>query len=272
MLSDWNYQTNCNTKGRSSSTSPQHLHQHMQPPIPNKSQQGEPTTTPLVNKPSTAGKFSNPYFPYHLIACINAIDMKSHTINLNQRKTSKSEHSPLQSPYTRVYGKWWVFDKTNNTTYIKIKRNENANINWSKHNVVITKPPIILIKLKPKITYSYKQRNYTYNLVDTLTRGNSCINKMTGQGKGAVKIFTEDPNFIMMDSSSPPQGHKRTGGNKTSSEEKRTKATAEKRGKSKEKNQPTPQFWLGFEAMERIAIDGGAPRFIESAPIQKKGR
>ena len=58
----------------------------------------------------------------------------------------------------------------------------------------------------------------------------------------------------------------------TSSEEKRTKATAEKRGKSKEKNQPTPQLWLGFEAMERIAIDGGAPRFIESAPIQKKGR
>ena len=57
----------------------------------------------------------------------------------------------------------------------------------------------------------------------------------------------------------------------TSSEEKRTKAT-DKRGKYKEKNQPTPPLWLGFEAMERIAIDGGAPRFIEPAPIQKKGR
>ena len=57
----------------------------------------------------------------------------------------------------------------------------------------------------------------------------------------------------------------------TSSEEKRTKTT-EKRGKSKEKNQPTPQFWLGFEAMERIAIDEDVPRFIESSPIQKKGR
>ena len=78
----------------------------------------------------------------------------------------------------------------------------------------------------------------------------------------------------MLDTSSPPQGQKRTGGTKPSSEEKRTKATSEKRGKSisKEKNQLAPQFWLGFKAMEKLALDEGAPHFIESAPIQKKGR
>ena len=106
-----------------------------------------------------------------------------------------------------------------------------------------------------------------------LTKHISCITRMIGQGKGADRILTEDPDFVMMDASSPPQGHKRTVGNMTSSEDKRTKATLEKRGKAtpKEKNHPTPQFWLGSEAMERIAIDGGAPHFIETTPIQKKG-
>ena len=107
-----------------------------------------------------------------------------------------------------------------------------------------------------------------------LIRDISCITRMTGQGKGAARILTEDPDFVMMDSSSPPQGQKMTGGTRTSSEEKRTKTTSERRGKSipKEKNQPTPQFWLGFEAMERIALDEGTPHYIKPAPIQKKGR
>ena len=63
---------------------------------------------------------------------------------------------------------------------------------------------------------------------------------MTGQGKGAARILIEDPDFVMTDTISPPLGLKRTGGNMTSSEEKRTKASTEKRGKSNEKNQPTP--------------------------------
>ena len=65
-----------------------------------------------------------------------------------------------------------------------------------------------------------------------LTSDISCRTRMTGQGKGAARILTEDPNFVMLDTSSPLQGQKRIGGTRTSSEEKRTKATSDKRGKS----------------------------------------
>ena len=107
-----------------------------------------------------------------------------------------------------------------------------------------------------------------------LTSDISCRTRMTGQGKGAARILTEDPNFVMLDTSSPLQGQKRIGGTRTSSEEKRTKATSEKRGKSipKEKNQPAPQFWLGFKAMEKLALEERAPHIIESCPIRKKWR
>lgn len=100
----------------------------------------------------------------------------------------------------------------------------------------------------PRKLNSNSNRNLTMSLklskLQPLTRGISCINRMTGQGKCTARILTEDSDFVMMDTSSPPQGHKRIGGNRTSSEEERTKATSEKRSKSipKEKNQLTPQF------------------------------
>ena len=99
---------------------------------------------------------------------------------------------------------------------------------------------------------------------------------MTGQGKGAARDLLADPDFVMMDSTSPPQGHKRNGGFKTASEEKRSRAAStEKRNKSaaKEKSVPTPLFWLGFEAMEKLAIEEGATHNLEPiANNTKKGR
>lgn len=89
---------------------------------------------------------------------------------------------------------------------------------------------------------------------------------MTGQGRGAARDLTEDPDFVMMEANSPPQGQKRNGGSKASSEEKRSRATSsEKRNKSasKEKPSPTPHFWLGFEAMEKLAIEEGTPHSLE---------
>ena len=82
---------------------------------------------------------------------------------------------------------------------------------------------------------------------------------MTGQGgKSAARDLTEDPDFVMMDTNSPPQGQKRNNGSKASSAEKRSKASSsEKISKpiNKEKASPIQQFWLGFEAMEKLAIE-----------------
>ena len=93
---------------------------------------------------------------------------------------------------------------------------------------------------------------------------------MTGhnKGKGAARDLTSNPDFVMQEMDSPPQGHKRSGGNKASSGEKRNKSA------TKDKLPQTPIFWLGFEAMEKIAIDEGAPLSFEPAPIHtlmKKG-
>ena len=79
--------------------------------------------------------------------------------------------------------------------------------------------------------------------------------------RGAARDLTEDPDFVMMDTTSPPLGQKRNGGNKVASAEKQSKATsAEKRSKSTIKEKaPPPQFWFSFKTMERIAIAEGAP-------------
>lgn len=96
---------------------------------------------------------------------------------------------------------------------------------------------------------------------------------MTGQGKGAARDLMEEPDFAMQEASSPPQGQKRSGGSKAASEEKRTKASMEKRYKAaaKEKLAATPHFCLGFEAMEKLAIDEGSSLNPEP-PNTKKGR
>ena len=89
---------------------------------------------------------------------------------------------------------------------------------------------------------------------------------MTGQGgKGVARALTEDPDFEMMDSTSPPLGEKRIGGNKVASVEKRSKATsAEKRSKPTNKEKAPPShFWLGFEAMEKISLDKGTSQNLD---------
>jgi hypothetical protein len=78
-------------------------------------------------------------------------------------------------------------------------------------------------------------------------------------GRGVARALTEDPDFAMLDTTSPPLGQKRNDSNKVASAEKRSKATsAEKRSRPtlKEKT-PPPHFWFGFETMERIAMAEG---------------
>ena len=91
-------------------------------------------------------------------------------------------------------------------------------------------------------------------------------------GRGAARVLTEDPDFVMTDSTSPPLGQKRIGGNKVTSAEKRSKATsAEKRTRpaTKEKT-PPPHFWFGFETMERIAIAEGTSDMSKGKKIRSE--
>ena len=216
----------------------------LQPPTA----QAIPCPDTVDHRGSTTSKVSN---PYHNAAIVKLVVRKQNTKTLPRymvKTLASSKHS---------------------NTYFQTK---NLFYKASLHAAVRRRG-----KFSRYLNNNYKNKlTLSQNLskLQPLTSGFSCTTKMTGQGKGAARILTEDPNFVMLDTSSPPQGQKRTGGNRTSSEEKRTKATAEKRGKSipKEKHQPTPQFWLGFEAMEKLALDEGAPHMIESTPIQKKGR
>ena len=91
---------------------------------------------------------------------------------------------------------------------------------------------------------------------------------MTSQGKGAARDLTEDPNFAMLEADSPPQGHKRNNSTKALSEEKKSRATSSEKRKvaAKEKLQPPPHFWLGFEAMEKLTIEEGTPLVPEPTP------
>lgn len=74
--------------------------------------------------------------------------------------------------------------------------------------------------------------------------------------KGVARDLTANPNFVVMEANSPPQGLKRSGGNKTTSTKKKNKPTP------KEKTPPTKRFWLGFEVMEKLAIDGALKSFV----------
>ena len=95
-----------------------------------------------------------------------------------------------------------------------------------------------------------------------------CINMAE---KGAARALTEDPDFVMLDTTSPPLGQKRNGG-KVASAEKKSKATsAEKRSRPapKEKASP-PHFWFGFETMERIAIAEGTSDMSKGKKVRSK--
>jgi hypothetical protein len=118
--------------------------------------------------------------------------------------------------------------------------------------------------------HSYGTPNLTHS-----TNTIFCVKKMTGQGsgKGAARDLTEDPDFTMLDANSPPQGQKRLGGGKASSGEKRKASSSEKRSKptSKDKTPPIQHFWLGFDTMEKLALEEGAPLITELASA-KRGR
>jgi hypothetical protein len=76
---------------------------------------------------------------------------------------------------------------------------------------------------------------------------------MTNHGsKGAARDLTADPDFMMIEGNSPPQGTKRSGNTKTPSTEKKNKSTP------KETPPTTQHFWLGFEMLEKLALEEGA--------------
>ena len=133
----------------------------------------------------------------------------------------------------------------------KMKKKTKANLSYTKQKKWTQNKN----KSSPKCYFN--QHNNTQNTNTkslTPTFGTLYRLKMTGQGsKGASRDLTTDPDFIMRDAISPPQGVKRGGGNKTTSAQKKTKSAP------KEGPPPTKQFWLGFEMMEKLAIEEGTP-------------
>jgi hypothetical protein len=110
---------------------------------------------------------------------------------------------------------------------------------------------------------------------------------MTGHGsnRGAARDLTANPDFEMRDAISPPQGTKRSGASRSTSAEKKNKTapketasnmtpketpSAEKKTKNAAKEAPAPimSFWLGFEMLEKLAIEEGAPPAYTPTPIQ----
>ncbi len=178
-----------------------------------------------------------------MVAPIMQLDRKlTQYISTQQKNIMKLEYSPLQSPYTRVYGKREVYDFFKNPQVIN---NTSSNTPSTSQNIC---------NKKTWINHSYGTPNLAQS-TNTIT----CMKKMTGQGsgKGAARDLTEDPDFTMLEANSPPQGQKQLGGGKASSGEKRKASSSEKRSKptSKDKTPPIQHFWLGFDTMEKLALE-----------------
>ena len=120
----------------------------MQPPIYIKRQGTENTTTIQDYKVNTTGKPPN---SYQNDAFINLVDRKFDKTTLppqkdiNTKKNKKSQHTPLESPYTCVCGKRWIFDKSNsNRAKEKLKPINIQNFNTLKRLIInnddLTKP------------------------------------------------------------------------------------------------------------------------------------
>ena len=143
-------------------------------------------------------------------------------------------------------------------TPTKILNHTNTHSNTSRPN---QSKDIKTNKLCQKNTSLIDNQNQQTNyLVTTNTKINSNTFThdrfiMTGQGgnKGATRDLTADPDFIMRDANSPPQGTKRSGGSRTTSTEKNNKLAP------KNVTPPSTRFWLGFEMMEKLAMEEGAP-------------
>ena len=105
---------------------------------------------PTVN---TSGKFLQPY-PY--AAIVNSVDRKP-TISPPQHKNTKqhSQHPPLQSPYTRVYGMKGIFDTTQSISNPKLRKIQDHITHKMIENN--TTSSISTITIKPKHTQNKLQ-------------------------------------------------------------------------------------------------------------------
>ena len=95
------------------------------------------------------GKSPNPYQ-------YAALDRKFNTKATPKTKTTNSTYPPLQSPYTRVYGKRWPFDKNYNTLNTTTKSNPNTNTYGINCIKILTYLPTTN---KPISPYQYKHKN-----------------------------------------------------------------------------------------------------------------
>ena len=87
-------------------------------------QQSTLTTSFTPCTPNTTGKSSK---LYQHVALIHAVDRKPNPLQQKNKKIKQPQHSPLQSPYTRVYGMRGIPDTSLITSNLKLSNIQNHN-------------------------------------------------------------------------------------------------------------------------------------------------
>ena len=126
------------------------------------------------------GKVSN---PYHKVAIVNLVVRKYNTKTLTKNIVNTLTSSKYASAHFQTKT---LFYKASLHAEVRRRRDAPKYLN-NNHNQNLT------LCSKP-------------NKLQPLTSDISCRTRMTGQGKGTARILTEDPDFVMLDTSSPPQG------------------------------------------------------------------
>ena len=168
----------------------------------------------------------------------------SHKPNKNKIQVVKHKNTNTYKPITLKY----IKHNHKHSNLKVIKHNQNSKTRHPSSPNQIQQSPCTkkLVCISNTITPSLSTQ---YRL------------KMARGSRGAARDLTVNQDFIMRDTTSPPLGTKRSGGNRTTSMKKKNKLAP------KEVITPTTNFWLGFDMMKRLAFDEGAPLSFSLTPI-----
>ena len=197
----------------------------------------------------------------------------------NKAINKKSLQTNILTPTLGKYNRYNITTNQNNSTthrlvtktLVKHRNTNTYKQNMLKHNYKHSKLKAIKHNQDSKTRHPSSSNHIQQSLCTkklvcmdntiTLSFSTQYRIKMAGGSKGTARNLTIDPDFIMRDTIFPPIGTKRSGGNQTTSTEKKNKLAP------KEVITPPTNFWLGFDIMERLAIDEGTPLSFSPTPI-----
>ena len=190
----------------------------------------------------------SPKLPSNITHTKTATNKQRYSLENTYMNKKKSIRIPPQNPHTQA-----------------CERRKTINI--TQHILGTNKPKLSknIKKLDQRLSKDKHSKKYNIICISNQTQKHQNIitnNKLTSNvvisyssqmtGRGTSRDLTADPDFIMRDANSPPQGTKMSG-SKAISAENKNKTTP------KEAFTTTQQFWLGFEMLEKLAIKEGAP-------------